>query len=335
MLKMIYGESLPLVFSALLRNMIVPDPGNEVFVADFSKIEVAVLWWLSNNKDGLDILVSGKDPYIYQAAKNTGESYKTILLAVERHEKWAMDARQLGKAQILGCGFGMGWSKFQKTAEDQYRLKLTDKQSKEAVVSYREANEAVPLVWKAYEGAAIRAVKHGGVVKAGRCKFIFQKDKRYGGVRILWVELPSGRRLSYIDPQIAWRVRQYEMKITKVVNGKEVTKIVVKTTSPMETIEYWGTNSKTKKWELMRTWGGTLAENVTQAVARDLMMPAMVRLEKIGFKGLLMVHDEGICEAPKGSKDIRDFIQCLCESPPWAAGLPIAANGWSGPRYRK
>lgn len=335
-LTFLYGDTLPIVFSSILRNMIMPDPGNELFVADFSKIEVAVLWWLAGNEDGLDILRSGKDPYIYQAAKNTGKTYAEIQKAVNRGEKWAEDARQLGKAQILGCGFGMGWAKFQKSAEESYRLKLSDKQSKEAVVSYREANEPVPLVWKAFERAAIEACKTGRSVKAGKCRFIYDPKRLYGKARILWVELPSGRRLSYVDPQIAWRVRQYEERVTKTVKGKKVTTVVVKTTSPMETLEYWGVNSKTKKWDLMRIWGGTWAENLTQASARDLMMPAMTRLEKIGFKGLLMVHDEGISEAPiNDARTVQQFTTELCRPPKWAVGLPIDAKGWKGPRYMK
>lgn len=335
-LKLLYGETLPIVFSSILRNMIIPDMGHEIFVADFSKIEVAVLWWLAGNEAGLDILRSGKDPYIYQAAANTGKTYEEIERAYKNGEQWAIDARQLGKAQILGCGFGMGAPKFQTTALDMYRVKLSDKQSKEAVVSYREANEEVPALWKAYERAAIDAVKTGRTIEVGKCKFIYDRKKLYGRARILWVELPSGRRMSYVNPQIAWRVRQYEERVTKIVKGKEVTRIIVKTTQPMETLEYWGVNPKTKKWDLMRTWGGTLAENITQATARDLMMPAMVRLEKIGFKGLIMIHDEGVCEAPIAEqRSVDSFVEELCRAPQWACGLPINANGWKGPRYMK
>jgi DNA polymerase len=77
-LKLLYGESLPILFSSVLRNMIVPSKGCELFVADFSKIEVAVLWWLAGNEPGLKILTSGKDPYKYMAAANTGQAYEDI-----------------------------------------------------------------------------------------------------------------------------------------------------------------------------------------------------------------------------------------------------------------
>lgn len=324
-LRLLYGESLGILFSALLRNMIIPTAGHELYVADFSKVEVAVIWWLADNESGLKVLRNDLDPYKYQASANTGKPY--IAISDESED------RQLGKAQVLGCGFGMGGPKFQKTAWDLYRLKLTLKQSREAVRSYREANPRVPELWKEYERAAIDVVKKGGEVRAGKCRFIYDPKRYYGGIRFLWVELPSGRRLAYADPQIAWRVRQYEVIEIDPKTGEE--RLVQKVSNPMETLEFWGVNSKTKKWVIERTWGGTLAENITQATARDLMMPGMVRLEKRGYRGLLMVHDEGITEKPTDTGSIDEFVDILCGVPPWAGGMPISAKGWIGPRYRK
>lgn len=332
-LKLLYGESLGVLFSALLRNMIIASEGHELYVADFSKIEVAVVWWLSGNEAGLQILREGKDPYIYQAAENLGKTYEEIEAAVNAEEPWALDARQLGKAQILGCGFGMGAPKFQRTAWDLYRVKLSLKQSKEAVKAYREANSPVPDLWLAFEGAALHVVKKGGVKTVGHCKFIYDPKKYYGGLRILWLELPSGRRLAYADPQIAWRVRTYDVIEIDKKTGEEI--LVAKTSNPMETLEFWAVNSKTKKWNLERTWGGTLVQGATQATARDLMMPGLLRLEKRGYKGLLSVHDEGITEKKIGEGSIEEFVEILCQVPPWATGMPISAKGWSGPRYRK
>lgn len=325
-LRMLYGEFLSMLFASTLRNMILPSEGYDLYVADFSKIEVAVLWWLCDNREGLEILNSGKDPYIYQAARNTGKTYEEIERAVNAEEKWALDARQLGKAQILGCGFGMGWKKFQSTAFDQYRLKLTTKESKAAVNSYREANERVTDMWKEVEWAAIEAVKTGKVFEACKCKF-FTKDN------FLWVRLPSGRRLAYRYPEINWRVTEYEVDVVKkgVVIGTRT-----HYTEAKETLEFWAPNSKTKKWALERSWGGTLTENIVQAVARDLMMQAAVRLEKKKYRMLLTVHDEAITEKKKGTGSLEEFEAIMCERPKWAdALLPIQAKAWAGPRYRK
>lgn len=307
-LHLLYGENLSWLFSSILRNMILPSEDHELFVADFAKIEVAVLWWLADNKPGLEILNSGKDPYIFMAAENSGKTYEEVEQAIEEGEQWAIDARQLGKAQILGCGFGMGPDKFQATAHDQYRLSLTKTQSKSAVYAYREANEAVPALWKKYEQAAVRAIETKNKITIGKCKF-FCAD------RFLWVELPSGRRLAYRDPQISWRQTDF---------------------GPRKTVEFWAVNSKTKKWALERTWGGTFTENLVQATARDLMMNALPKLEKKGYRVMLCVHDEIICEKPIGKGSLDQMIGIMCETPTWAdSELPIDAKGWRGPRYRK
>jgi DNA polymerase len=300
-LKLLYGENLSVLFSSILRNMIVPSVGKELFVADFSKIEVAVLWWLAGNKSGLRILNSGKDPYKYQAAANKGIAYDDV--ADEG------DDRQLGKCQVLGCGFGMGWAKFQQTAMNApYNLKLSDEQSKSAVYAYREANPAVPQLWKNYEYAALQAIEDKKSVTVNFCRFSVER-------KFLWITLPSGRRLAYREPSVGMRETDW---------GEQ------------KTIEFWAVNSKTKKWSQERTWGGTLTENVVQAVARDLMMPAMLRLEKAGYQALLMVHDEGICEKEIGNGSIEEFVRILCERPKWAnKDLPLDAKGWKGPRYRK
>lgn len=316
-----YGDP-SIVFSSLLRSMIQASPGHELFAADFSKIEVAVCWWAAGNAPGLAVLNSGRDPYKYQAAANTGKTYEEI--------GDEGDERQLAKAQILGCQFGMGWKKFQSTAWDQYRLKLTDEQSKLAVKNYREANAAVPELWKDYELAAITAVENPGeTFEAGKCNFIVSDG-------FLWVTLPSRRRLAYANPQISWRMREFEVE-DKVENADGTVTVTTRTEvrGPYKTLEFYAVNSKTKKWGLERTWGGTLTENCIQAIARDLMMSALVRLEKAGYRALFAVHDEGVCERKIGEGSVEEFVKIMCLKPRWAAGLPVDAKGWSSRRYRK
>lgn len=300
-LRLLYGDSLAMLFSSILRNMMIPTDGWELFVADFSKIEVAMLWWLADNEPGLKVLRAGLDPYIYQAAANVNKPYQAF--------NDESPERQLGKAQVLGCGFGMGWEKFKLTAMNPpYFLELTDTQAQAAVQSYRTVNAAVPALWKTYENCAVAATESPGIiVKGGKCRFQVHNG-------FLWVKLPSGRKLAYADPRIAWRETDYGSR---------------------KTLEFWGVNPKTKKWAIERTWGGVLTENIVQASARDLMMPAMVRLEKAGYQALLMVHDEGICERKKGDGSLEEFVKILCEVPRWAVGCPIEAKGWSGLRYRK
>lgn len=318
MLKLLYGDSLGVYFSAILRNMIIPSDGHKLFVADFSKIEVAVLWWLADNFPGLEVLKAGKDPYIYQAAANRGVSY----------EEFDPDdpERQLGKMQVLGCGFRAGGKAFQRVAWDIFRVKLSARQSVDAVKSYREANPAVVTLWNVYENAAVTAVETGRPVKAGKCTF-FTKN------RFLWIELPSGRRLAYFKPQIVWRAITYTVLVTDPKTGEDVE--VEKTGAEKKTVQFLGLDKSKKKLQVEFTHGGVIAENVTQGAARDLMMPGLLRLEDRGYQVLLSVYDEGVCEKPEGEGDLDEFVRILCEVPTWGKGLPIAANGWTDRRYKK
>lgn len=189
-----------------------------------------------------------------------------------------------------------------------HRLRLSSEQSKLAVAKYRDVNPEVPALWKFYERAAVNAVeKPGEVFKSAYCAFYTQRG-------FLVVRLPSGRCLRYRKPQVAWRESDY---------------------GPRKTLEFWAVNPKTRKWSLERTWGGTLTENIVQGVARDILMSAMVRLERVKYRALLTVHDELVAERRKGRGSKEEFLRILCQVPVWGTGLPILAKGWVGPRYRK
>ena len=98
---------------------------------------------------------------------------------------------------------------------------------------------------------------------------------------------------------------------------------------------HMGVNSLTKKWEEQRTWGGVLTENVVQAISRDLMAEAMLRIDDAGYKIVLSVHDELLAEKPIGEGNLEEFENLMAELPDWASGCPVKAKGWQGDRYRK
>lgn len=302
MLRLLYGENLGMLFSSILRNMIIPTDGHELFVSDFSKIEVAVGWWLAENRPGIEILRLGGDPYKRLASINSGIPYEQI--DDDSHE------RQLAKHQILGCQYGMGWEKFQRTGIELHRLHLSDDQSKAAVRQYRETFPAVPAFWRAIEQAAIEAVlEPGRRVRFPHGAFIYEN-------RFLWLELPSKRRIAYREPRITTKINSW---------GEE-----------QPQLEYWAVNPKTKKWNLERSWGGVLMENAVQGISRDIMVNACLELRRRGYWILFSVHDEIVGEKECGQGSIDEFNAILCQRPQWAdEGLIIEAKGYQAMRYRK
>ena len=165
------------------------------------------------------------------------------------------------------------------------------------------------------ENAAIRATLDKGEVKrVGKIMF-----KVAGS--FLWCRLPSGRSLCYPYPRVA----EVEVPWTNK-DGTPATK---------PALFHWGVDSVTKQWKEDSTYGGMLAENVTQAVARDILASALLRLEQHGYNPVLHVHDEVVCEVPKDRGSVEEVETLMAEAPEWAKGLPIAVEGWRGPRYRK
>ena len=131
----------------------------------------------------------------------------------------------------------------------------------------------------------------------------------------MWCVLPSKRPLAYAKPKVVERITPWG--------------------STSEAVSFEGMDSFTKKWERHDLYGGLLAENVTQAVARDIMADAMLRLEERGYGCILSVHDEVVAEVPEGFGSVEEFESIMCAVPTWAEGCPIGAEGWIGKRYRK
>jgi DNA polymerase len=145
----------------------------------------------------------------------------------------------------------------------------------------------------------------------------------------LWVTLPSGRKLAYKDPSVA-----IEDVVLTDDAGNETNRFKAKK------IRYWAVNHKAKlvdttipKWSREATYGGKLTENITQAVARDILAEAMVRADACGYNVLMHSHDELVSERADG--DLDRYKKIVEHLPVWARGLPLKAGGWHGPRYKK
>lgn len=298
-IQIVYGSVMN-ALSAALRGAIVPSPGHELFVADYAAIEARVLLWLAGDEGALDIFRRGDDIYLDMASSIYGYAC---------NKKDHGSERQLGKVAILGLGYQMGASKFVDTALT-YGITLTDDFARVVVDTYRSKYWRVKQMWTDQEEAAIKAVHHPYTeVHCGLITWFSEPGFLYG-------ELPSGRYLAYPNPEVRMRTMPW--------GGVK------------EALTYMGIDTYTRQWKRQVTYGGMIVENITQAVARDLMAQAMLRCEQSGtYQTLMSVHDELIAQAPIGVGDVHEFEALMAECPPWAEGCPVTAEGWKGARYRK
>jgi DNA polymerase len=293
-LDMIYGDVAG-VISSCIRGMLCAAPGQELIVADYSAIEARCVLWLAGEERGLRAFREGQDLYVEMARK------------IYRKEDISKKERAIGKAAVLGCGYGMSHMKFQLTVKNNAGIEVSEALAKAAVQTYRTQFSLVPKFWYAQEAAAISAVQHPGqLLRCGKAAWAFHTDN------VLYCRLPSGRCLAYNEPQVNL-VEKF---------GREKLEL-----SYMVSVQ--------GQWTREATFGGKIAEQISQATARDLMAAAMLRVEKAGFPVVLTVHDEIVTEVPEGTKTVKELEDLMCVLPPWAAGLPIAAEGWAGRRYRK
>lgn len=301
-IDMFYGPVMDALADSV-RGMIVANPGHDLVAMDFSAIEARVLAWLAGQENVLDIFrTHGK---IYEHAASG--IYRKDIGAVTKAE------RQIGKVAVLALGYGGGVGAFQSMAR-VYGVKVDDPLADEIKRAWREAHPRIVHYWHDLESAAINAVELGCVCKSGSAgrQVAWKKVGSF-----LWCRLPSGRVLCYPYPSI---------KPVATPWGEQ-----------KPALHFWGVNGVTKKWEEQHTYGGSLAENVTQAVARDLLAEAMLRLEDAGFHVVMHVHDEAVVEIPSSSGDaaVHEIERIMATVPTWAEGLPIAAEGWRARRYRK
>jgi len=300
------------VVSSLLRGCLVARPGRILRVADYNAVEARVLNWCAGQEDVVDLFRRGDAAPKAEKAKY--DAYRHMAVAMGRAARPDdiandSDDRQAGKAAELGCGYQMGWEKFISAAWVMYQVRVTEEQAKIAVKAYRDSHPNVVQWWWDLNRAAMDAVLNpGSVHTAGVVRF----TKRGGG---LWLILPSGRPLFY--PRA--RIEDKEMPWGEV----------------KPSVAYDGVNSFTRQWEREFTYGGKLAENVVQAVSRDLLREGMFRCEEEDYPVILHAHDEIVSETDPAHGSVQEFEELVATTPLWAPGLPLVAEGWEGRRYRK
>jgi DNA polymerase len=249
------------------------------------------------------VLWLAKDPGLALFAGGT-DIYVEMAKAIDR----ITPNRQLGKQAVLGCGFGMGPLKFLDTCA-KYGIEADASLAERAVRAYRGKFHKVPRLWTAMNDAAVAAVKNPGVAYRTNPE-VFQSITFVCDDRFLKMKLPSGRFVHYPYPRIE--------------AGK----------FGGDAVSFMGVDALTKQWRRESCYGGKWVQGATQAVARDIMARALLRLEAHGYSVVGTVHDEAICEVPiVGGPTVAYIEELMCELPGWAVGLPVEAEGFSGSRY--
>ena len=205
--------------------------------------------------------------------------------------------RQKGKIAELACGYGGGVGALKAFGAD--KMGLTEDEMQSIVTQWRQASPTIPKFWRDAENAAKRALENPGRSFTLPCGVKYRRD-----ADALRCRLPSGRVLSY------WGAR--------LEDG----------------IVFMGQNQTTRKWEKTETWGGKLVENIVQAVARDCLAMALLRLDDAGYKIVFHVHDEIIAEAPEGSR-WEDMAEIMGQPVDWAPGLLLRGDGYETKFYMK
>lgn len=229
---------------------------------------------------------------------------------------------------------------------------------------WRRKHPATKQLWRDLKDAAILACQNPGKVyqiPSGKVKFC---TKEHGKHRWLYVRLPSGRRLAYFQPEVhydqMWCPSCAHHFDISADNKRRTIKKEFQNEEPRceqcwdETefsdggcnlhsvqdpstarVTYMGIDTKKRIWSRVSAYGGKWCENVVQATARDLMVNAMHNVERRGWPIIMTVHDEIVLEIPDGMVTLEQVEEEMCRLPAWAAGWPIAAEGWIDQRYKK
>ena len=325
-----FGNPLD-VISDSLRSMLIAEKGNRFLCADFANIEGRVLAWAAGQYDLVEVF------------RNNGPVYERMAAAIydipveEVGPK--SEERNIGKRAVLGCGYSMGAAKFEATCKKDGII-LPIGMAAKTVAAYRAVNGEIKKFWKNVNNASVSAMEERGTAfHAGPIAYKLEGS-------FLKCRLPSGRCLFYPFPSIRkeWKVWNGEEFLTEAEWKEEAALLRKEGTEPPKlrptlhrSVEYWGLNKVSKQWSPQRLYGGKLVENAIQAIARDILVESMLRLESHGYPIAFHVHDEVISERRIGEGKLREFMSLMSEVPKWAAGCPVAVgeDAWEGERYRK
>lgn len=294
-----FGTRVTDVLKGMLRPALHAAPGHVLVVADWAAIEARVTPWASGSKSGRAKLdIFAKGEDVYK--HNAAATFRVPYADVSK------DQRQIGKVQELACGFAGGVGAFASMGRI-YNVILTESESKRMVDAWRRANGWSVPYWSKLEHAYLAAMRNPGQqFEAGKVTYLFDGQH-------LWYALPSGRVLCY---PFARFNEEGDLTYAKAS---------------------WKPAADAKEWPRARLWRGLACENITQAVANDLLRHALRQLDAEGLNVVLHVHDEIVLEVPEADADraAARLVEIMCEPPAWANGLPLNAEVATMVRYGK
>ncbi len=284
------------VLSQLIRTAFIPSEGCRFIVADFSAIEARIIAWYADEQWRMDVFKTHGLIYEASAARMFKVPEESVTKGSLLRQKGKIAELALGYQGNVGAMITIGALAMGLQEEELYRL----------VKSWRNANSRIVKFWHDVEAAAICAVKERRCI---RMKHGLELRCESG---ILFIKLPSGRKLAYIRPLI-----QPDPRYVKPV------------------LTYEGLDQETKQWGRVHTYGGKLVENIVQATARDCLAAALLRLEEAGYKTVMHVHDEVILDVPADCNSSKEVSEILGQDISWAPGLPMKADAFECDFYMK
>ena len=292
-----FGRRVTDVLKGMLRPSLMAAPGKHLVVADWAAIEARVTPWASNSNSGAEKLdIFAKGEDVYK--HNAAATFRVPYAEVDK------DQRQIGKVQELACGFAGGVGAFAAMGRI-YNVILTESEARKMVDAWRRANPWSVPYWSRLEQCYMGAMRHPGMeFTAGRVTYLFDKQH-------LWYALPSGRVLCYPFARF-----DEEGNITYAKAS-------------------WKPAADAKEWPRARLWRGLACENITQAVANDLLRHSLARLEEEGLDTVLHVHDEIVLETSDPDTAADALLRVMTTAPAWAQGLPLNAEVNIMTRYGK
>lgn len=289
MLELLY-DSVPTVLSELIRTAFIPRLGYKFIVSDFSAIEARVLAHLAGETWRSRVFAEGKDIYCASASQMFG-------VPVEKH---GINSHLRQKGKIAELALGYGGSVGALKSMGALDMGLSEEELQPLVNSWRASNPMITAFWWDVDRAVKTAITQRIPTEVRSIRFFYKSG-------MLFIQLPSGRRLSYVKPRIG--INQF--------GGESVT--------------YEGVGT-TKKWERIESYGPKFVENIVQAISRDILCHAMKTLRHCFIVG--HVHDELIIECSPGV-DLKAVCEQMGQSPEWMPDIQLRADGYETQWYRK